>query len=145
VETESAVIKYARVLYAILDSYAVDNEYGERIYTGFISEAYKDLGASSSYYTRIMRILVKVGAIEQVQRGARTQPSVIWLKGMPEEISPEGLTTAREAATLLAELERRTSALESWRETTGGLNIQEAFRNMENRLSKLERKREVRK
>jgi hypothetical protein len=114
------------------------NEYHELVFTGSLTKLYQELGASTSYYSPIRKLLVDSGAIEITQRGTRSQVSEVTVKQLSENISPDPLTAARPAATMGVEVDRRLASLEAWRETTGGLNIAEALRNMESRLSRLE-------
>jgi hypothetical protein len=57
-----------------------------------------------------------------------------------ENYSEEGLTSPAERATLVASLEKRVAILEAWRVALGGgeMNIAEALRNHELRLSRVE-------
>lgn len=133
----SATAKYAAEFYNLMDSRAEENQYHERIFTGSLTKLYRELGASTAYYTRIRKVLIESGAIEILVRGNGKQPTQIKLN---QNISDQGLTARPPSATVGVEVERRLAALESWRETTGGLNIAEVLRNMESRLSELERK-----
>jgi hypothetical protein len=135
-----ARLRYAVEFYLILDKLAEENEYHERVFTGSMMKAYRQLGASSTYWTQIRKILVDSGSITILQRGTGNQASIIVLNGLDEKISAEALTRPARAATVGAEVERRVRTLEAWRETTGGINIAEALRNMERRLTKLEGK-----
>jgi hypothetical protein len=136
-----AILDYAIKLYALLDERAEENEYHERIFTGKISDLYKEIGASTAYYSRIRKLLIDNGSIELMQRGTGSQPSQLKLHRpleVDEIISDMPLTEEKISATMGVELIRRLELLEAWRETTGGLNIAEAFRDMERRLTRLE-------
>lgn len=137
-ETNLTVLQYAIKLYQYLDELAEVNEYHERVFTGKVSEAYKAVGASSTYHSDIRKLLIDSGSITVIQRGTGKQASEWALNGLDENILAVPLTPLGTAATMRAEVERRVRSLEAWRETTGGINIAEALRNIELRLSKVE-------
>lgn len=133
-----AAAEYAKKFHALLTERAELNEYGELVFHGSLTKLYDELGASTTYYTPIRSALIETQSIEITKQGAGKQLSEVTVKELSEKISPDPLTPAPDAATLTAGVERRLLRLEAWRETTGGLNIVEALRNMELRLSKLE-------
>ena len=137
-EPTPAVLAYAILFYQYLDEQAEVNEYLERVFTGSKGEAYKAVGASSTHHSDIRRLLIESGSITELQRGTGKQDSIIVLNGLDENILAVPLTPPGRAATLPVGVARRLAALESWRETTGGINIQQALRNIELRLSKVE-------
>jgi hypothetical protein len=108
-----------------------------RVYRGRITETYKSLGISQSYYTRVRDVLTESGSIEYLQQGARGVETVIVLHHAP----PEDFTFKRLTAPPTPDkLAVRLNELEAWRDTLGNLNLQEALRNIEYRLSQLEEK-----
>jgi hypothetical protein len=136
--TTEAIAEYARQLYNLMDSLAKENEYHERVFTGSITDLYKDIGASTSYYTAIRKFLLDAELITILQRGNAKQQSQVRLNELSENILRKPLTAAPRAATMGADVQRRLERLEAWRETTGGLNIAEALRNIEDRVTRLE-------
>ena len=137
-ETNPTVLKYAIQLYQYLDERAEVNQYHEHVFTGRVGEAYKAIGASSTYHSDIRKLLIESGSVTVLQRGTGKQASEWVLNGLDENILVVPLTPPEPGATMGVQVDRRLAALESWRETTGGINIAEALRNMESRLTKLE-------
>ena len=137
-EPNYTIIRYAVLFYQYLDERAEVNEYHERVFTGSVGEAYKAVGASSTYHSDIRKLLIDSGSVTVLQRGTGKQPSEWVLNGLDENILAVPLTPPDRAATVGAQVERRVRTLEAWRETTGGINIAEALRNIELRLGRLE-------
>jgi hypothetical protein len=132
------LVEWATDLYALMYVESKVNDYGERVFEGKVTDLFKHLDVGIGNYTPIRQVLVESGAIVFQQRGNRMQPSVIELRGA-EKISAEPLTRARRAAIVkLQDVDRRLAAVENWRETTGGINLGEALRSMELRLTRLE-------
>lgn len=134
------VKNHALEFYRELEKRADANEFGIPVFEGQVTKVMHYLGISSRWYSPIIRLLRECEAITLIQRGTRYQPTVIVLRGEPtdEKISEKGLTTAGPPATLVARLESRIAALESWRVSTNGFNLVEAMANHELRLSQLE-------
>lgn len=137
-ETNLILLQYAIKFYQYLDEQARENEYHERVFTGKVSEAYKAVGASSAYHSGIRKLLIESGSVTVLKRGTGKQDSEWLLNGLDENILSVPLTPPGAAATMGAQVERRLQTLEAWRETTGGINIAEALRNIESRLTQLE-------
>lgn len=129
--TEPAISRYARLFYDELHARSENN-----IFVGSITKAWASIGASNSYYTKVRAVLLKQECITIEARGAGGSPTVVRLLRPPEILLPEDLTTEREAARLsAAQAEKRIEALEK---RLKGVNITEALRDIETRLSKLE-------
>jgi hypothetical protein len=147
VTDELAPVKYAREFYDLLAKDAIVEPDGTLlVWRGRITEAFKELGATSKYYTPVRAILVKTGAITIVEAGSRNKDSIVVLNDPlpgPAELAPIlaglDLTGTRPGAKVWADVERRLSALEGWRETVGGINIAEALRDLEQRLASVEK------
>jgi hypothetical protein len=139
-----ALFLHSLAFYRELDSQAETNEDGVRVFEGHTTKVLNHLGISSAWYSRIMRILEEGDSIVTIQRGTAHQPSIIVLRGEPDEekISESDLTSPRHLATLVARLEKRVAALEGWRESQGGLNISNAMLSHESRISQLEQERD---
>jgi hypothetical protein len=144
---ELAPVRFAREFYELLERDAkpeiIDGtEYS--VWRGKLTELYGELKITNKYYTPIRALLVQTASITILEAGARNRVSTVILNKPlppPDELAPIlaglDLTGTRPAATI-GEVEARLVALEVWRETTGGINIQEALRNIESRLVRLE-------
>lgn len=141
------VVKNAITLWDAMKDRADQRDEDVFIYHGKVTELFRELGIPTMYYSAIRRFLVHCGCIEMVKRGARGTGSEVRLlhRPVPEDstaeivkIASERLTVGPESATLSVEFERRIRRLEKWRETLGGLNIAEAFRNQEMRIADLQ-------
>ena len=131
--------EYAKRFYTLLKERAELNEYQELVFKGSLTKAFKQIGASSSYYSPIRKLLLESGSIEITQRGAGSQLSEVRVNELNENIFSEPLTGGSGRGTVgVDELGARVARLEAWRETTGGLNIAEALRNIEDRVLRLE-------
>jgi len=113
------------------------------VYEGYFSRLFRAVVNNPKYYTPIRTILTsgEDPSITILQTGNAHAPSIVVLNHRPpaQESWPEDLTGVPKSATLWVELDRRLSAVESWRETTGGTNFTDILRNFEGRISKLER------
>lgn len=156
-----AAITHARQFYAILEERATEEPlpldpnvvYNTEdpvptvlVFRGQLSDVFREMKVSQSFYTKIRAILIEYDCVSYLQKGTRAYDSVLILNHEPpEEISPEVLTRPSDPATLsvladrLEDLEHSVKVLEKWRDSAGGINIGEALRNMELRLAKLER------
>lgn len=143
--TEKAVHGKARVFYDRLVELARTQDQPDTdslVFTGNVSMVFHRLGISGNYYSAIRKLLIESGSVEILAVGRRNSPSV-WRLAKPlpdalelEEIAARVLTPADDRVTLSG-LDERVSRLEGWRETVGGLNIVDAFREMEKRLNAL--------
>jgi hypothetical protein len=136
--------------YRLMEEQSEYNEFDELIFQGHFTRVFQQCGASSRWYTAIRKLLdtpTTDPCITVHQRGNVHQPSIIRLNHPPseswEKISADDLTGDREHAMLLAEVEAKVNRLDAWRESIGKeVNLSEALRNLEDRVSRLERKRE---
>jgi hypothetical protein len=145
---ELAAVKYAREFFEILSRGAKPEKIDGAelsVWRGKLTEVFKQLEAPNKYYTPVRAILTKTGTITIVEAGSRNRDSILVLNRNlppPADLAPIlaelDLTGARPSATLWVEMERRVSALEAWRETAGGINIAEALRDFEVRLTRME-------
>lgn len=143
-ESEPAWIVQARSLFDLLVEQSELDDYGQRMFVGKLGDLFHQTGASNANYTKILNLLRAYDVIRIVQRGNRHQSTIIEITGKLQRsalIPPEHLTEARSAATLLAGFENDLAALKAWREsvTKGGLDIAEAMRSFELRITRLER------
>lgn len=145
-----ATISYAGQVYEeLVRRAALEETEGAEVlvYRGKITEVFNYFGLSQNYYTSIKRIFDICECITYLQKGTNAYPSVVVLNRPPpasveelplklrERILPEDLTAEGEFARLRAQVETLTA----WRETLGGINLGEAVRNIERRLSRLEK------
>jgi hypothetical protein len=142
----NAVRDHAIALYDAMLKVAETNEHDEIVYVGMYSKLCDSLGISRVYYSRIRTVLTKMGCIEFVSRGSGKHGSRILLlrKPVEEDFTNLTLTERRETARVVSELERRIAAVEAWRhaQTGGGtLNLAEALRDHERRISQVEQER----
>lgn len=155
VEPGKAAVIYARKFYELLEKRA-KTEYLETddlvampqeilVFRGSLTDVFKELKVSQTFYSKIRAILIEYDCVTYLQRGTKAYDSVLLLNHPPpEEISLEVLTRPGEAASIavladrLEDVERSVEIFTKWRETTGGINIGDAFRDMERRLAKLE-------
>ena len=88
---EPSVLTHARRLYETMlaQSYEEDDVH---VFNGRVTELFRDLGISTSYYSRIRRLLIKTGCIQIVKRGAKGVGSEVRLYHPPEDFTIEGLT-----------------------------------------------------
>lgn len=110
------------------------------VFVGGLSKEIRAVEASSNYYSEIRKILFDSGCCVMAAQGNRGRPSVIELLRRPDESDvPQDLTLGRDEARLrFTDLEKRVETLEGWREQFSTLNVMEALRDYERRISQLE-------
>jgi hypothetical protein len=134
-----AVFENALALYNEFDKQAFDDKIDGlpiRIFHGSISECWSAVGASQSYYTRVLDTLNVLGCITITAKGRRARPSVIVLHHPPDATefvfhSAQGLTGSPESARLRARLENLEKRV-------GGINIADMLVDIDNRVTRLE-------
>jgi hypothetical protein len=117
------------------------NEY-VHLWRGRVVETILDLDIPMGSYAKVVKKLRELGCIEQVTRGFRGDNLSEYVLHYPptedrwgEKISPRALTGAPTPDSLSAQVKTLQDALQT---ITGGLNIVEAFSNIERRLRALE-------
>jgi len=150
IEVGQATAVFAKQFYELLLERAKEELVGDTsalVFRGKLTEIYDTMGISGVYYTRIRKIFRKYDCVTYVERGTKAYDSVVVLNHpppAPEILTEDDLTDREGDATLKAVAERLdeaeavTEKLENWYNGLGGLNIVEAFRNFERRLTKLE-------
>ena len=134
---QPAIISATLDFYDLLEKNAENEEisgHEVRIFRGPITKAYNSLGYSNSYYSRVRKNLIESGAVSILEQGAAGRPSVVALirRPDPSELSAQrDLTTRVNPAILRGEVE-------AIKRNIGGMNIAEAFGNLEARLKSLE-------
>jgi hypothetical protein len=134
-----AIVKHTEKVYdALLDASTKEDIDGDtmHIYRGQVAKLYQTLGIPQSYYTEIFTELRRQECIINLQRGSRNVNTVILLQHPPEagDFSPKGardLTSAEDSANL-----REMILLHD--KLIGGMDIVGAFKNVEERLLRLE-------
>jgi len=90
---------------------------------------------------------MECGAITILERGTAHNPSLVVLDPdrPPPTVLPSIVKSEEERLTLAEEVGRLSHTVEVWETRLGGINIQEALRNFERRISRLESadKREI--
>jgi hypothetical protein len=132
-----AVTKYSVLLYDLLakeTKLEIIQDVEVPIFRGSLTKLWEQTGGSNAYYSKVMRNLTDLGCISVLQRGAGRMESVVAIIRRPdgEEISPAGLTRRPRPDTLVADVENIKRNL-------GGIDIVEAFKDVETRLLSLER------
>jgi hypothetical protein len=136
----STVFHHAHKFYTALDERATDEVWENgakvRVFRGKVTIIFRSLEISQSYYGRVKTALTESGCISFAQVGSRGTPSTILLHHPPssEEFAlreERPLTKNVEAAML----SQRMDGIEN---RLGGLNVVEAFANVEGRLRDLD-------
>jgi hypothetical protein len=135
-----AIIGHIHTVYnAISEQAAIevieDNEI--MIYRGQVSKLYATLGIAQAYYTEIFQQLDDQGCITMLQRGSKSVDSVIVCHHEPSAAAyaprrgPRDLTSAEDYANMIEEHRRLVKLV-------GGMDIVEAFRELDERVKRLE-------
>lgn len=150
------LLKHALLFYSKLASESItaviDGE-DVTLYEGPLTKVFtQDCDLPASYYTPVKSVLEEYECLKVIQRGSRSQPSIVRLLKAPPfaliddpdavdaldipivKSSPAALTTRAQVVTLRKELEN----LKAWRESQKGLEILKALSNIETRLVRLE-------
>jgi hypothetical protein len=146
---QTAIYRHAVRMYEIMAERSFSTKYGERAFSGKLKDVFEETGASKAYYTPIRQLLDSPDldpCITVLERGNASQRTLIRLNHPPPPewgvIAPKDLTAPAIGATMIVDLAARVERLEAWRETLGGVNLAEALRNFESRISRLEGERE---
>jgi hypothetical protein len=130
-----ALLRHAENFYqALEDASVVEEVEGNdlRIFRGSTIKIFRALGISQSYYSRVIKGLGENGCITQLQRGARTQPSVLVLHNSPNaQEFAKPLGGKRVDAVLLAQ------RLDNIQANIGGLDIAKALVELQNQINAL--------
>lgn len=134
----ATLFKHSESLYQELEKSAKHEKIkGVKVnaFRGSITQIYRDLGLSYTYYGDIRNALERSGCIAVLQRGTSTQESIIVLHHAPDRAAwqeaSEDLTAPLEDAMLQQQIGDIKSQL-------GGINIVEAFTDVERRLEQLD-------
>lgn len=144
-----APYKHARAVFKLLVDRAVtmtvqvplsDEVITVPVFRGRIGDLYDEAGVSKAYYSKVRRILLDCGAIQILERGTIHAPSIVVVDpNKTPPVAPPNVKLIESGLTKPPrgdKIERRVTALEN---KLGGLDIVEALRNLENRLSLIER------
>jgi hypothetical protein len=144
-EDERIVPGYALDFHSLLVEKAeveTVNEIELTVFRGGITEVYDSLGFSRAHYSRVVKVLEDIGAMEIIQRGNPRQQTVVVLYAPPtiEALSQAYLLTSPSNLRKMSHktLDGRVSNLEGRLGT--GINYVDALVNIEARLQALERK-----
>lgn len=132
--TQDTLLLYCQRVYDALAEEATTGENGALIWEGRIVEAFGKLRISNAHYSRVMGTLQEVGAIEQLQKGARGVPSVYALHFRPEVEVPTGESPLTKP-TNFDKLASRVTGLER---RLDGIDLKVLLANLESRVKRLE-------
>src|SRR5882672_7947202 len=101
IEKDTAKVRHAKNVYAILHALAVDSTEDPvgRIFTGKLSEVYAKANVPTATYSDVRAILVKSESIEILKRGAGGYPSVVRVVNPPFASSEQANEAAAEYLT----------------------------------------------
>jgi hypothetical protein len=131
--SEEALIRYCNTVYEALKAESKDG-----LWEGAIMRKFGTLGISNAHYGKVMNTLYELGSIEQVRRGARSNPTIIRLHRKPdaERVAGElGLTSRLTNASPYDMLLTRLNTLERRFE---GIDVAQYIHSTETRLRALE-------
>jgi len=142
--TDSAIYEYACEVYKLMEERSSVNELEEKLYRGFLTHLFKEVGASTTYYTHIRKLLDSPHhdpCILIYRRGSKNHPSIVRLMHPPPSewggISRSDLTPPGLSATMQEQVRK----LLAWRESIEQeVSIVKRLESIERRLSKLERR-----
>lgn len=105
------------------------------IFTGSITRLWNSLGASNAYYSKVIRNLTDLGCIQILQRGSSNVESRVACIRMPDQ----GEVKAKSVLTNAPSLGTLAQEVANLHRNIGGIDIADALKNFEERLSKVER------
>lgn len=137
-----ALTLYQEFVKRATEEFIGDND-THTVFRGSIVDVYRATKISNTHYTRLFRLLEECGSFEIIERGGLNTESTVILHGEPElenlvQLGHSPLTDAPKAATLKA-VQKKLLTLEAM---LGGMNIVEAIKNLDNRITKLESQEE---
>jgi hypothetical protein len=108
----------------------------ERVFRGKITDLFRELKISQTYYSKVKNALIDMGCITMVVRGTRNVPTEVMLHKAPQEdafktVAKRPLTKRQDSATL-------AQRLDDVQRLIGGIDIRKALADHELRLSTLE-------
>lgn len=135
-----AIFKHITLMYDELESRAapLDDFGGTAImkFEGSKVEAFRAIGVSQGYYTKIFDSLAEMGCIEQVRRGSGQQGSVILLHRKPVYDEFTGLY--RKRLTRPTELDTVRQQVKDLQRRLQGVNVNDMFLSLNERLDQIE-------
>jgi hypothetical protein len=134
--TVDKIFEVATEFYDELVKHSEIEKIGKRelcVYRGSMTQIWDDITSSQSYYVPVMDFLRDHGYMTVVQRGTRGRESVLVFHGRPEREHLDDLPL-----TGLSEPARLRLEFETLRRQLGGIDIAEAFKNVEGRLTQIE-------
>ena len=131
--SNEAMIRYCNAVYDLLESEAKDG-----VWEGGIMAKFSTLGISNAHYGKVMGTLYDIGSLEQVRRGARSNPTVIRLHRKPDAdriAAALSLTSRLTSDSPYATLTQRVDNLEG---RLQGIDLAKYISTTERRLKALE-------
>jgi hypothetical protein len=109
------------------------------IWRGSLSNLWSQIGASNSYYSKVMSNLDKLNCINVLVRGSAGNQSVVAVIRRPHVDEIESSSYPKRDLTPRSDAGILSAEVEALKKNIGGIDIVEAFKNLEDRVSKLER------
>lgn len=135
---EPAIYRHAMAVYKALKD---ESRRKDKVptFTGHVGKIMKQAGVSNAYYGPVSSFLATTGCVTMTQRGSRSSPSIIVLHHEPKLSDAENwrLTPGAIPATISETDQKLSNILDN----IGGIDIKEAFSNLEQRVSALEGKK----
>jgi hypothetical protein len=135
-ETIPAIFGHMERMFDELKNRAAFDTSGKVKFVGSKVEAFRAIGVSQGYYTKIFDALVEMGCIEQVQRGAGNQPSVILLHKRPTLDEYQGMYRSR--LTRPTELDILRQQFKDLQRRFQGIDLNSMLLSLNQRLEQLE-------
>lgn len=111
------------------------------LWRGRIIETCDQLGIPRGGYNRVVATLRNLGCVEQVSRGYRGQALsefILHFPPTPEVWETANVKSALEGLITTESPDRLSADIQALRKQLGGINLVEAFSNIEGRLQQLE-------
>lgn len=136
----SAVFDHTISFYNLLAESAKEEELEDgtqvQIFRGSITNLYRSLGVSQSYYSQVRKALIELGCIAILQQGARNTDSVVAVHHPPDgdelEVNKSRLTPNLNSAIL-------SQRVDDINRLVGGIHLPDALADHEKRLRTIER------
>lgn len=145
---ESTMYRNALALYGAMQAAADTEIVGEdsyEVWRGYITHLMQELNIPVSYYTPIKFRMEKFKCWTIIQAGARVTPSAIVLHRSPSEVSVEDWLVSdadrKKDLTEAGEYARLRSEVDGILKSLGGINIVEAFQEIERQFQELRKDR----
>lgn len=142
--THSKFYEHTLKLYEELDKRGKMGDDGVKVFDGSKVAAFRSLGISQAYYSRMFKALTELGCVEQVRRGTSHTTSILRLHHPPDpddlkEVYASLLTKPDPTDTLRQEMEVLQRRLPSIDLNSFIVSVDRRLVDLERRLSEVER------